>query len=181
MPKSFLLFIHYGVRLVRMQSATPVRVVLLLILCGTLGMGTLFLGGALISAHFTQQFLRTSVTAQGRVVGLKQVRSGTHNSLTYAPVFRFDVPGTHFSTVVSNTSSSPPAFKVGEVVTVHYQPGHPEKAVIDSFGQLWLSEVVFGTCGAISIGIGLLILFVSRKVKRQMQAAADSGSGITRL
>ena len=66
-------------------------------------------------------------------------------------------------------------------MTVHYQPGHPEKAVIDSFGQLWLSDVVFGISGAISIGIGLLILFVARKVKRQVQAAADSGSGITRL
>jgi hypothetical protein len=164
-----------------MQFATPGRVVLLLVLCGTLGMGTLFLGGALISAHFTQKFLRTSLTAQGRVVALRPVRSGQHNSLTYAPVFRFDVPGTHFSTVVSNTSSSPPAFKVGEVVTVHYQPGHPEKAVIDSFGQLWLGDLVFGISGAMAIGIGLLILVVTRKVKKQVQAASDSGSGITRL
>ncbi|HUD15383.1 MAG TPA: DUF3592 domain-containing protein [Terracidiphilus sp.] len=164
-----------------MQSATPGRVVLLLVLGGMLGMGTLFLGGALISAHFTQKFLRTSVTAQGRVVALRPVRGGQHNSLTYAPVFRFDVPGTHFSTVVSNTSSSPPAFKVGEVVTVHYQPGHPEKAVIDSFGQLWLGDLVFGISGAMAIGIGLLILVVTRKVKKQVQAVSDSGSGITRL
>jgi hypothetical protein len=164
-----------------MQSARAGRLVLLLVLCGTLGMGTLFLGGALISAHFTQQFLRTSVTTQGKVVGLKPVSSSRHNSLTYAPVFHFDVPGTHFATVVSHISSSPPAFKVGEAVTVRYQPGHPEKAVIDSFGQLWSGDLIFGMAGAISIAIGLLILAAARRVRSQTQAASVAASGITRL
>ena len=164
-----------------MGAANPGRVIVLLIMWATLVTGILSLGGALISAHFTQQFLRTSITAQGRIVALKPVRVGPHNSLSYAPVFRFDVPGTHFSTVVSNTSSSPPAFKVGETVTVHYQQGHPEKAVIDSFGQLWLGDLAFGIAGAISIGIGLLILVASRNLNRKSMALPDSGSGITRF
>ena len=164
-----------------MESGTPGRVLLLLIMWTFLGMGLLFLAGALISAHFTQQFLRRGVTVQGRVVALKPVRSTRDNSITYAPVFRFDVPGSHFATVVSNTSSCPPAFKAGEVVTVHYQQGHPEKAVIDSFEQLWLGDWVFGSVGALSTGIGLLILISTRKRGRRDLIPSDAGSGITRF
>jgi hypothetical protein len=165
-----------------MQSATPARVLLLLIMWVFLGMGLLFLAGALIWAHFTRQFLRSSITTQGRIVALLPVRStGRHHYLVYAPVFRFDVPGTHFATVVSHNSSSPPAFEVGQVVTVRYQPGHPEKAVIDSFEQLWLGELVLGIVGVMSIGSSLLMLLFMRMQKRRSQTIPDSGSGITRF
>lgn len=164
-----------------MPSGNPGRVIVSLIMWAALGTGILCLGGALISAHLTQQFLRTSVTAEARIVALKPVRVGQDNSVSYAPVFRFDVPGTHFATVVSNTSSKPPAFKVGETVTVHYQQGHPEKAVIDSFGQLWLADLVFGIFGAISIGMGMLISVGMRTSRRQNLILPDSGSGIRRF
>src|SRR5271170_6657038 len=113
-----------------MQSGTPGRAPWLVIKWSFLLIGPSFLLGALISAHSTQMFLRRSVTTQGRIAGLKPVHSQRDNSVTYAPVFRFDVPGWHLATVVSHTSSNPPAFKVGEVVTVHYEQGHPEGAVI---------------------------------------------------
>lgn len=164
-----------------MPSRNPGRVIVLLILWATLGTGILSLAGALISAHSTQQFLHNSVTAQARIVALKPVHIGRYSSISYAPVFRFDVPGTHFATVVSNTSSNPPAFKVGEVVTVSYPPGHPEKAVIDSFGQLWSVDLAFGVFGALATGFGLLILFAIHTSRRQKLAPPDSPSGITRL
>ena len=131
-----------------MQSVTPGRALGRLIIWTFPVMGSLFLLGALISAHNTQMFLRRSVTTQGRIVGLKPVHSTRDNSISFAPVFRFDVPGWHFATVISHTSSNPPAFKVGEVVTVHYEQGHPQEAVIDSFGQLWLMD--FGYLGALA-------------------------------
>jgi hypothetical protein len=90
------------------------------------------------------------------LVGLKPVHSARNGSITYAPAFRFNVPGTHFSTVVSRTSSNPPAFKWGERVTVRYPAGHPEQAVIDSFGQLWLRVWAFGGFGAVFCGTALL-------------------------
>jgi len=164
-----------------MSSVTPGRVVWLLIKWTFLLIGPLFLGGALISAYHTKMFLRRSVTVQGRVVFMKPVREPQHNRLSFAPVFRFDVPGTHFATVVSNTSSNPPAFKVGEAVTVHYERGHPENAVIDSFGQLWLGDWVFGSVGALFTGLSLLILVSVRRGKRRDLGLSDSGSGITRL
>ena len=164
-----------------MQSATPGRALWLLIKWTFLLMGPLFLGGALISAHHTQKFLRDSITVQGRVVALKPVHNTRGNSITYAPVFRFDVVGWHFATVVSNTSSNPPVFKVGQVVQVHYQKGHPEDAVIDSFGQLWLGDLVFGSVGALFTGISLLILVYGRKGRRRDLVLSNDGSGITRL
>jgi hypothetical protein len=164
-----------------MGTGTPGRAVGLFVKWAFLIMGILFLAGSLISAHRTQSFLRQCVTAQGKVVALKPVHSSRNNSISYAPVFRFDVPGWHFATVVSHTSSRPPAFKVGEGVTVLYQPGHPEDAVIDSFGQLWLGDLVFGIAGAMSIGMALLIFVASPKVNRDVLVQPDSGSGITRL
>jgi hypothetical protein len=164
-----------------MQSVTPGRALWLVIKWTFLLIGLLFLLGSLISAHNTQMFLRRSVTTQARIAGLKPVHSQRDNSVTYAPVFRFNVPGWHLATVVSHTSSNPPTFKVGEVVTVHYEQGHPEDAVIDSFGQLWLGDVVFGGVGAVLTGIALLILLYGRRGKRREPALSNDGSGITRL
>lgn len=164
-----------------MQSATPGRPLWLLIKWTFLVMGPLFLGGSLISAHRTQQFLRDSIAVQGRVVALKPVHSTRDNSITYAPVFRFGVVGSHLATVVSNTSSNPPAFKPGQVVQVHYQQGHPEHAVIDSFEQLWLGDWVFGSVGAFFTAISLLIIVYGHKRKRSDPPRSNDGSGITRL
>ena len=164
-----------------MQSATPGHALRLLIKWTFLVAGPLFLAGALISAHRTQQFLRQSIAVQGKVVALKPVHDSRDNSISYAPAFRFDVAGSHFATVVSNTSSKPPAFKVGEAVQVHYQQGHPENAVIDSFEQLWLGDWVFGSVGALFTAISLLILVYGHKSRRRNQAMPNDGSGITRL
>jgi hypothetical protein len=144
------------------------------------GLGCLV--GALIYAHRTQDFLRTSVTVQGRIAGFKPVHSSRNGLTTYAPVFRFEVPGSHFATVVSHTSSGSPAFKVGEGVTVHYPAGHPEKAVIESFGQLWLMDWAVGSFGAIFFATGLWTLVSGWKRNRQDLESpnADAQVGIFR-
>lgn len=166
---------------VRMGSGTPNRVLWLLIELIFLVMGPLFLARALISAHNTQQFLRRSVTVQGRIVALKPVRNMRRHSVTYAPVFRFAVENWHLATVVSNTSSNPPAFKPGQVIMVHYEKDHPERARIDSFEQLWRGDWVIGSVGALFTGIGLSLLVYGRRGKRRDLALSDSGCGITRF
>jgi hypothetical protein len=142
------------------------------------GLGCLV--GALTWAHRTQVFLRTSVTVQGKIAGFKPVHSIRRNRTTYAPVFRFEVPGSHFATVVSRTSSGTPEFNVGEWVTVHYPAGHPEKAVIDSFGQLWLMDLVLGSFGALFSALGMLTLVSGWMRSRRDLASpgADAAVGI---
>jgi hypothetical protein len=165
-----------------MQSANPGRAGQLVGSGVFLVFGLVALAGALISAYRTQTFLRTCMTVQGRIAGFKPVHSLRHNGTSYAPVFRFDVPGTHFATVVSHTSSSPPAFKVGEWVTVRYPAGHPERAVIDSFGQLWLMDLAVGSFGAVFFAVGLLTLVSGwRRSRRDLAFPnADADVGIVR-
>jgi len=150
------------------QSRTSQILGRIIFLC----IGSAFLVGALASAHRTQLFLRSCVTTQGWIVGLKPVHSARNGSITYAPAFRFNVPGTHFSTVVSRTSSNPPAFKMGE------------QAVIDSFGQLWLRAWAFGGFGALFCGASLLPpIFSMLRKPRDLPSPnpnSDSAVGIIR-
>jgi hypothetical protein len=140
------------------------------------GLGCLV--GAFRYAYRTEVFLRTSVTVQGRIAGFKPVRTIRTGRTTYAPVFRFDVPGSHFVTVVSRMSSGSPAFKVGESVTVHYPPGHPEEAVIDSFGQLWLMDCAVGGFGALFFGTGMLTLVSGWRRNRRDLPSPDPNAAV---
>lgn len=65
----------------------------------------------------------------------------------YAPVFNFVVPHGRTYTIASYTGSNPPDFKIGKRVNVLYEKGNPENAKINSVGQLWLIEIVFGIMG----------------------------------
>jgi hypothetical protein len=163
-----------------MQSEKPGRTVRPLVMWIFIALGALFLAGALIDAHFTQKFLRESVTTDGTVVGLKPTHRVRRRRVTFAPVFRFVTEDGRPVTVVSHTSSNPPAFNLGEAVKVHYKKDHPDDALIDSFGQLWLGDIVFASAGALFTGIGLLILVAAGKENRRDLVVPDDGSGILR-
>jgi len=143
--------------------------------------GVCLLLGALISVYSAQQFLRHSVITQGSIVALKATHRARRRKITFAPVFRFDVPGSNPVTVVSNVSSNPPAFHPGESVTIHYDKDNPQHAVIDSFMQLWLGQLICGFIGAVFTGIGLMTLALGRRANPAKLLQPDAGSGITRL
>jgi protein-S-isoprenylcysteine O-methyltransferase Ste14 len=71
---------------------------------------------------------------------------------------------------------------VGERVTVRYPAGHPERAVIDSFGQLWLMDWAVGSFGALFFAIGLVtLIFGWRRGRRDLPSPnPDSEAGIVR-
>jgi hypothetical protein len=102
---------------------------------------------SLVSAYRTHAFLARSVAAQGVVVQLKEIR-GLHADTGLAPVFTFTADGRNY-TIASNYATSPPAFKIGEHVIVHYEKGHPEEARLESFTQLWLFDIIGGALGAL--------------------------------
>ena len=52
------------------------------------------------------------------------------NSITWAPVFRYGVDGRIYEQQ-SSTSSSPPQYKVGQAVTIRYDPADPNRYVVD--------------------------------------------------
>lgn len=70
-----------------------------------------------------------------------------------SPVVEYDVNGKRF-TYQSSLSSSPPAYSVGDKVTVLYRPDDPARAQINSFLQRWFFAVAFASGGFWCVVLG---------------------------
>lgn len=66
------------------------------------------------------------------------------------PIVEYDVQGKQF-TVEGAVSSSPPAYSVGEEVTVLYRPDDPSVARINSFTECWLFPLRSAAVGRCSL------------------------------
>lgn len=143
-----------------MNALGIVRFVFLLI-----GIG--LLTGAYFMYHSTSEFVRVASKAQGTVVQLARSRSS--DSTTYAPVVRYRTEGGREVEFVSNVSSDPPAYSVGEKVEVLYRPEQPEKGEINSIFQLWFGPMLLGGLGSAFFVIGTVVVLASRR-----KAGADS-------
>lgn len=102
----------------------------------------LFLESKNFVVHATQQ-------TSGKVVGFVLLSSG--RSRTHSPVFEFKDSSGTLHTNYNSSGQNPPAYKIGELIKVRYQPEHPETARIDSFTELWLFPTFV-------LGIGLPVL-----------------------
>jgi hypothetical protein len=94
---------------------------------------------------------RDGAEAQGKVVSLDQ--SCDDDGCTYSPVVSFQTRGGKSVTFDSTYSSSPPAYDIGETVTVIYPPDAPEKAVIKGEGAVF--RIIFMAVGGVVIAFGL--------------------------
>ncbi|MGB6692307.1 MAG: DUF3592 domain-containing protein [Terracidiphilus sp.] len=129
-------------------------------------LGPCALAWALISAYRTHTFLQRSVTAQATIVRLNVVRSLRRRTRGYEPVFIFTADDGRTYTINSNYATNPPAFKIGERATAHYEKGHPEQARLDSFTQLWMFDVIDGAVGALFTLLFLGVIFARAKPPR---------------
>ena len=120
---------------------------------------------ALVSAWRTHLFLERSVSAQSTVVQLKLIRGLHHSNDGFAPTFTFAADGRNY-TVTSDYATAPPAFKIGEHVIVHYEKGHPERARLESFTQLWLFDLIGGALGALFTLAFLGVIFARTRPPR---------------
>ncbi|MCC7358926.1 MAG: DUF3592 domain-containing protein [Anaerolineales bacterium] len=62
---------------------------------------------------------------------------------TYKPVIEYEVNGQTYA-FESPNSASPPAYAVGERVTLRYNPDNPQDARINSLWELWLLPCLLG-------------------------------------
>jgi hypothetical protein len=118
--------------------------------------GLVFFG---IGAGLTYQqraFERQGAQAQGEVISL--TTRCDDDGCSYAPVVRFDTSTGQTISFESTYSSNPPAYAVGESVTVIYSLERPEKAVIKDQGQTF--RIIFMAVGGVVITIGL-VMFAS--------------------
>jgi hypothetical protein len=103
-------------------------------------------------------FLQKAQTASGKVIDLgisvsSSKKSG--NSTTYYPIVTFYTKAGQKYTFSSGFSSNPPAYSVGEEVTVYYLPESPDKAEIKGFLSQWFSVLICSIMGIVFGSIGI--------------------------
>lgn len=114
--------------------------------------GGIFTAAGTAAGWRSLQFLvQEGSRAEGRVVRMLSDDGSSK------PVVMYTVAGQEYE-LIGTIGTSPPAFRVGEVVTVIYRPNEPSYAVIDSFVERWLFALIFGGIGVLLGSIGLLIL-----------------------
>lgn len=130
--------------------------------------GLILLGVAAWMWWDTTKFVEQSREAEGKVVDLET--HGSSGERYYHPVVEFATPEGERYRFVSSFGSRPPAYDVGETVTVLYPQGSPREAKIKSFGSLWLGTTIAAGIGAIFliIGTGLFLLLGAGKRHRRL-------------
>ena len=107
-------------------------------------------------------FRKTAVEAQGAVIGLREgLSTGAHgeSSTVYYPIIRFADKAGQDHTLYSSSGSDPPAYEVGERVSVLYDPANPKEAKVNSFTGLWLWPLLLGIIGGLDLLTCLFLLF----------------------
>jgi hypothetical protein len=92
--------------------------------------------------------IREGVRTEGRVVDL--LRSGKGS---YSPVIEFETESGQTQTYTSGISSSPPAYRPGETVTLWYDPERPDRVVVAGLDR-WLLPAIFGGFFIVFGGLG---------------------------
>lgn len=77
----------------------------------------------------------------------------------YLPVVVFKTPQDLTYTITSKTASRPPAYEIGEQVTVLYLPKRPNDAKIKSFWEIWIPSLICLLIGLFISGFGVLIFY----------------------
>lgn len=140
-----------------------------------LGLG--LLAGSTYWYFNTKSFLSTASVAKGVVTELSRVRSD--GSDTYKPHVRFKTKNNKQIEFISNSSSNPPAYDVGEKVDVFYDLNEPKNAKIDGFFSLWGGPFILFVIGFIFSIVGGAS-FIYRFLKtRKITRLKTTGTQIT--
>jgi len=113
--------------------------------------GIFTVAGTAVSWRSLQFLVQEGSRAEGRVV--RMLSDGGSSK----PVVMYVVNGQEYE-LIGTIGTKPPAFHVGEVVTVIYRADDPSYAVIDAFVERWLFPLIFGGIGVVLGSIGLVIL-----------------------
>jgi hypothetical protein len=117
--------------------------------------GLAFLLLAITQLLRTKVFLQRAVFAEGQIIELR-MKSGSEGPI-YAPIVTFNGPSGPVQ-FESKYASSPSGWKVGDLVSVAYDPADPTNASIRSFMPLWFGAIMASVVGIFCLiyGMGLL-------------------------
>jgi hypothetical protein len=139
-----------------------------------IGLG--LLGGAGYLVLDTRSDIARADTAGGTVIDLIGERDSDGGTVYY-PHVRYVTRSGETVEFTASVGSSPPAFDVGEPVSVLYDPAAPQEARIDTFFQLWFGSLILGGTGLVFIvigGAGSLVASRSRAKAERLGVQARS-------
>ena len=124
--------------------------------------------------HHSQKFIQSASRAQGTVTRLVKKSDGSDSDSSY-PVYTFEDSQGKQHEIYSSSGSYPPAYSVGEKVTVLYQPDDPQNAEMDSFMDKWFFSVMLAGFGLLDLLLGLVLftaVFIIKKMERPIPSPA---------
>ncbi len=117
-----------------------------------LGLGLMFLSVTAYLIFHIRPFQHVLET-QGTVIGF--VKRRVKHGKAYAPLVRFVALNGQEVTITGMINSKPPAYQIGQIVTVVYPPHQPEQARIKGEARLFL--FAFSVASILLIGSGMLL------------------------
>lgn len=151
---------------------------LISVVFSVIGVG--MLAGSIFIFSNTTRFIAGAAEAGGKVIDLERTRSSSSSSsrsssTMYRPVVEFTTATGKRIEFVSSVGSSPPSHRVGEAVTVLYNPADPSKARIKSFFQLWFGFLIVFFLGLVFAAIGLGMIFVRSRGRQRAEWLRQHG------
>lgn len=80
-------------------------------------------------------------TTTGTVIEMEESSTNEGGCCVYSPVVQFQVNGQTY-TFDGGNASDPPAYRVGETVSVIYDPNDPNTAQINKWSERWLFPII---------------------------------------
>lgn len=93
------------------------------------------------AGYISWKLEQEGVTTTGTVVRLEESDSAEGGCCVYSPVIEFTADGQTYS-FDGDTATDPPAYEVGEEVSVLYHPDEPETAQINKWSERWLFPII---------------------------------------
>lgn len=124
--------------------------------------GLFFLALTAYLSFSTIQFQKTAQRTEGTVVKLHE-RISTKDKkreVMYYPEFAFLDGNKQLHLIESSKGSHPPAYDIGEKVSIIYQPDEPDNAKADTFVELWLAPVIMLILGVTFTLPGLIMFLI---------------------
>jgi len=112
--------------------------------CATIFANLFFAGFCLwgvYAGYISWQLEQNGETTTGIVVQMEASSCSEGGCCVYSPVIEFVAGGQTFS-FEGDTASDPPAYEVGEAVSILYDPADPDTAQINKWSERWLFPLI---------------------------------------
>jgi hypothetical protein len=128
---------------------------------------TVFLLGGVLAAGLglwlclkTQRLVARGRIAEGRYIDATWDSSGQGERISQYGAIEFQTDQGQVIRFQGRVGTPFEAQKVGQQVSVLYDPSHPEDAVVHSFVELWLPGLIFLTVGLTWIGVAAILMLL---------------------